>query len=183
MEIKKEIKRRLEQKLYLIHFEIKDFTGRHLNHKLHEGGFHLETTIVSDDFIDKNLMEMSPLEAVTYLCAAIQLADGQLDHQERQEWLVAVAELFPEFSEDRADNFLMQAQTTINQLNISESSHYLKEVLDRIKSLLTSDQITALSSKIANLIEADGIIMTSEIEIVSMIEKELGITISFDQNL
>ena len=57
MEIKKEIKKRLEQKLDLIHFEIKDFTGRHLNHKLHEGGFHLETTIVSDNFNDKSLIE------------------------------------------------------------------------------------------------------------------------------
>ena len=53
MEIKKEIKKRLDEKLDLIHFEIKDFTGRHLNHKLHEGGFHLETTIVSDNFTDK----------------------------------------------------------------------------------------------------------------------------------
>ena len=57
MEIKKEIKKRLEEKLDLIHFEIKDFTGRHLNHKLNEGGFHLETTIVSDDFTDKTLIE------------------------------------------------------------------------------------------------------------------------------
>ena len=57
MEIKKEIKKRLEEKLDLIHFEIKDFTGRHLNHKLNEGGFHLETTIVSDDFNDKTLIE------------------------------------------------------------------------------------------------------------------------------
>ena len=57
MEIKKEIKKRLDEKLDLIHFEIKDFTGRHLNHKLHEGGFHLETTIVSDDFTDKTLIE------------------------------------------------------------------------------------------------------------------------------
>ena len=133
--------------------------------------------------IGNNPSQMSPLEAVTYLCAAIQLADGQLDHQERQEWLVVVTELFPEFSGDRADNFLIEAQTTINQLNSAERSYHLKEVLDRIKSLLTSDQITALSSKIANLIEADGIIMTSEIEIASMIEKELGITISLDENL
>ena len=57
MEIKKEIKKRLEKRLDLIYFEIKDFTGRHLNHKLHEGGFHLETTIVSDNFIDKTLIE------------------------------------------------------------------------------------------------------------------------------
>ena len=57
MEIKNEIKKRLDEKLDLIHFEIKDFTGRHLNHKLHEGGFHLETTIVSDNFTDKSLIE------------------------------------------------------------------------------------------------------------------------------
>jgi len=57
MEIKNEIKKRLEEKLDLIHFEIKDFTGRHLNHKLHDGGFHLETTIVSDSFTDKSLIE------------------------------------------------------------------------------------------------------------------------------
>ena len=133
--------------------------------------------------IGNNPSQMSPLEAVTHLCAAIQLADGQLDYQEREQWLVAVTELFPEFSEDRADNFLMEAQTTINKLNISEKSHHIREVLDRIKSLLTDNQITTLSSKVANLIEADGIIMTSEIEIAYMIEKELGITISFDQNL
>ena len=77
----------------------------------------------------------------------------------------------------------MEAQTTINQLNSSEKNQYLKEVLDRIKTLLEDDQITTLSSKIANLIEADGIIMTSEIEIASMIEKELGVTITLDENL
>ena len=37
--------------------KIKDFTGRHLNHKTHEGGFHLEATIVSSDFIDMSLIE------------------------------------------------------------------------------------------------------------------------------
>ena len=57
MEIKRDIKKRLEEKLDLIHFEIKDFTGRHLNHKLHEGGFHLEATIVSDNFVDRTLVD------------------------------------------------------------------------------------------------------------------------------
>ena len=33
-EIEKEIKNRLSKKMNLIHFEIKDFTGRHLNHEL-----------------------------------------------------------------------------------------------------------------------------------------------------
>ena len=51
--------------------------------------------------------DMSPLEAVTHLCASIQLADGQADYEERQTWIKAIEELFPEFSEERADRFLL----------------------------------------------------------------------------
>ena len=41
----------------LHHFEVKDFTGRHLNHNLHDGGFHLEAIIVSDDFQKISLLK------------------------------------------------------------------------------------------------------------------------------
>lgn len=57
MVIEKEIKDRLQKNMHLEHFEIKDFTGRHLNHKLHDGGFHLEAIIVSKDFEDKGLID------------------------------------------------------------------------------------------------------------------------------
>jgi len=57
MAIVHDMKTRLESHLALIHFEVKDFTGRHLNHNLHEGGFHLEAVIVSDDFMSKNLVQ------------------------------------------------------------------------------------------------------------------------------
>ena len=52
-----EMRSRLENAMELIHFEVKDFTGRHLNHKLHEGGFHLEVIIVSNDFEGQNLVQ------------------------------------------------------------------------------------------------------------------------------
>ena len=55
--IENEIKNRLSKKMDLIHFEMKDFTGRHLNHKTHEGGFHLEAIIVSNDFQDLSLIK------------------------------------------------------------------------------------------------------------------------------
>tara|TARA_B100000941_G_C28453454_1_gene526451 strand:+ start:772 stop:1044 length:273 start_codon:yes stop_codon:yes gene_type:complete len=57
MVIEKEIKTRLQNNMDLEHFEVKDFTGRHLKHKLHEGGFHLEAIIVSTNFKDKSLIE------------------------------------------------------------------------------------------------------------------------------
>ena len=56
MAIVHEMKTKLESHLTLDHFEVKDFTCRHLKHKLHEGGFHLEVVIVSDDFMSKNLV-------------------------------------------------------------------------------------------------------------------------------
>ncbi len=52
-----EMRSRLENAMALTHFEVKDFTGRHLNHKQHDGGFHLEAIIVSFDFEGDNLVQ------------------------------------------------------------------------------------------------------------------------------
>ena len=41
-------KKIIDSGITIHHLEIKDFTGRHLNHDLHNGGFHLEAIIVSD---------------------------------------------------------------------------------------------------------------------------------------
>ena len=57
MDIGNKIEQKLGQHLDLHHIEIMDFTGRHLNHKQHDGGFHLEAIIVSDSFIDKTLID------------------------------------------------------------------------------------------------------------------------------
>ena len=127
--------------------------------------------------------DMSPLEAVTHLCTSIQLADGHADHEEREIWLVAIEELFPEFSEERADKFSVEAQTSLNSKSGEDRIQHIKNVLKRIQTLLSSEQISKLSNKIADLIEADGIIMTSEMEIARLMEQELGIKIDLDENL
>ena len=57
MDIGNKIEQKLGEQLDLHHIEIKDFTGRHLNHKQHDGGFHLEAIIVSESFINKTLIE------------------------------------------------------------------------------------------------------------------------------
>ena len=57
MDIGNKIEQKLGKQLELHHIEIKDFTGRHLNHKQHDGGFHLEAIIVYDSFIDKTLID------------------------------------------------------------------------------------------------------------------------------
>ena len=126
---------------------------------------------------------MSPIEAVTHLCAAIQLADGQADFEEREAWINAITELFPEFSEDRADRFLNEANQALGQKTGLEKMNYIIDVLNRIKTLLSTEQIQILGPKIAELIEADGIVMTAEMEIAKLVESQLGISISVNENL
>ena len=126
---------------------------------------------------------MSPIEAVTHLCAAIQLADGQADFEERESWVGAITELFPEFSEERADRFLNEANQALGQKTGPEKMNYIIDVLNRIKTLLSTEQIQILGPKIAELIEADGIVMTAEMEIAKLVESQLGISISVNEDL
>ena len=126
---------------------------------------------------------MSPIEAVTHLCASIQLADGQADFEERESWVGAITELFPEFSEERADRFLNEANQALGQKTGPEKMNYIIDVLNRIKTLLSIEQIQVLGPKIAELIEADGIVMTAEMEIAKLVESQLGISISVNEDL
>ena len=130
-----------------------------------------------------NPSNMSPIEAVTHLCASIHLADGQADYAERESWVNAISELFPEFSEERADRFLNEAYQVLGQKADDEKMNYITSVLNRIKTLLSTDQIQGLGPKIAELIEADGIVMTAEMEIAKLVETQLGISISVNDEL
>ena len=127
--------------------------------------------------------DMSPLESVTHLFAAIQLVDQDASYEERISWSRSIAELFPELSIDRAENFLNEAYRVLNGQTSSDRSDYLVRLLDRISALLSPDQITSMGPKIADLIEADGIVMTSEMEIARLIETRLNIKISIDEDL
>ena len=130
-----------------------------------------------------NPSNMSPIEAVTHLCASIHLADGQADYEERESWVNAISELFPEFSEERADRFLNEAYQVLGQKADDEKMNYITSVLNRIKTLLSIEQIQGLGPKIAELIEADGIVMTAEMEIAKLVETQLGISISVNDEL
>ena len=126
---------------------------------------------------------MTPIEAVTHLCTSIQLADGQADYKEREAWVNAISELFPEFSEERADRFFSEAQIVFTKKTGSDRMNYILDVINRIKELLSDEQINVLSPKLSELIEADGIVMTAEMEIAKLVESQLGISITVDDDL
>jgi len=127
--------------------------------------------------------DMTPLQAVTHLCACIQLSDGDANFEERKSWLNTILTLFPSFSQDRADKFLNEAHTYINNATKQEFILHTEEVLHRVKEALTEDQIKVLGPKLKDLIEADGIVMNSEIEIAELVENNLSIKLRIDKDL
>ena len=127
--------------------------------------------------------DMSPLESVTHLFAAIQLVDQDANYEERISLSRSITELFPELSMDRAENFLNESYQVLIGQTSSDRSDYLVRLLDRINTLLSPEQINSMGPKIADLIEADGIVMTSEMEIAKLIETRLNIKISIDEDL
>ena len=127
--------------------------------------------------------DMTPLQAVTHLCACIQLSDGDANFEEKKAWQNGVSKLFPSFSEERADKFLNEAHVYINNSNQENLIAHTKMVLARIKEVLNTDQISGLEPILKNLVEADGIVMTSEVEIVDLVENYLSINLNINKNL
>ena len=130
-----------------------------------------------------NPEDMSPIESVTHLCAAIQISDGQVDYEEKESWSKMIKNLFPDHSDERAERFLNQAFTVLNKKNKTEKIIYIKNILKRIKILLDHEQLKQLCLDVSNLIESDGIVMNSEIEIADLINSELGISIILNKDL
>ena len=123
---------------------------------------------------------MSPLEAVTHLFAAIQIADNIASYEEKESWISAITQLFPEHSEERAEKFFSEAHNALSIQNDEERRSYIAEVLKRMKHLLSDEQITSIGPLIADIVEADGIVMTSEMKIVALSEEILNIKIKVE---
>ena len=125
--------------------------------------------------------EMSPLEAVTHLFAAIQIADQQASYEEKESWINAISKLFPENSSERSEKYYSQAHEALSLQNNEQRLAYIQSTLKRIKALLSEDQIDSIGPMIADIVEADGIVMTSEMDIVSLAEKTLDIKIEIEE--
>ena len=127
--------------------------------------------------------EMTPLQAVTHLCACIQLSDGNADFEERKSWQNTIITLFPSLSQNRADQFLNEAHTYLNNATRQEFILHTERVIHRIKEALSEDQIKVLGPKLKDLIEADGVVMNAELEISDLVEENLSIELRIDKDL
>lgn len=126
--------------------------------------------------------EMTPMETVTHLFTCLQLADGRMDFEEREAWANALSELFPEHSEGRAVDFMQDASRTILMMDSFGRRNYAINLCGAIKAHFSEDDLqNKFGPRVASLVEADGMVFSSEKEMVEDIEKELGISITINE--
>ena len=125
-----------------------------------------------------NQQEMTPLEAVTHLFTCLILSDGRMDFEEREAWADALTELFPDHSAGRAVDFMQDASRTILMMDSFGRRNYAIRLCSNIKDHFSEENLqNKFGPKVASLVEADGMVFSSEKEMVEDIEKELGISI------
>ena len=122
--------------------------------------------------------EYSPLELITYLFSHLQLADNQIDWEEKEVWAESLTKFFPDHTPERAQEIFQRACQFIISMNDFERKNHLITVCDQLKKHFSKDHLqNNLSPKLTKLIDADGIILSTETEMVTLIEEKLDIKI------
>ena len=113
-----------------------------------------------------SVSNLTPLELVTHLLSCMQIADNQIDWEEKEVWADALTELFPDHTPDRAQEILQTAYQIILPLDNYGRNHYNQQTLQN-----------ELAPIITELIDADGMVLSAEVDLAVVIENELGIQI------
>ena len=71
----------------------------------------------------------------------------------------------------------------MNSKSADEKQVFMIDVIERIKTFLDNKQLKILGEKISELVEADGIIMSGEIDMIKLVESRLDIKIRYDSQL
>ena len=122
--------------------------------------------------------EYSPLELITYLFSHLQLADNQIDWEEKEVWAGSLTKFFPDHTPERAQEIFQRACQFIISMNDFEQKNHLITVCDQLKKHFSKDHLQSnLAPRLTKLIVADGIILSTETEMVTLIEEKLDIKI------
>ena len=104
-----------------------------------------------------------------------------IESMKPQKVITKFSKLFPENSSERSEKYYSQAHKALSLQNNEQRLAYIQSTLKRIKALLSKDQIDSIGPLIADIVEADGIVMTSEMDIVSLAEEALDIKIEIEE--
>ena len=126
---------------------------------------------------------LTPLELVTHLFSCMQIADNQIDWEEKEVWADTLTELFPDHTPDRAQEILQAAYQTILPLDNYGRKNHLIAVCKEFKNHYDQQTLqNDLAPKITELIDADGMVLSAEVDLAAVIENELGIQIDISDD-
>ena len=126
---------------------------------------------------------LTPLELVTHLFSCMQIADNQIDWEEKEVWADTLTELFPDHTPDRAQEILQTAYQTILPLDNYGRKNHLIAVCKELKNHYDQQTLqNDLAPKITELIDADGMVLSAEVDLAAVIENELGIQIEISDD-
>ena len=125
-----------------------------------------------------SVKNLTPLELVTHLLSCMQIADNQIDWEEKEVWADALTELFPDHTPDRAQEILQTAYQIILPLDNYGRKNHLIAVCKELKNHYNHQTLqNELAPIITELIDADGMVLSAEVDLAVVIENELGIQI------
>lgn len=123
-----------------------------------------------------SLENLTPLELITHLITCLELADGRMDFEEREAWADALTDLFPEHTPDRAVEILQTASQSILALNTDERMHYTGKICDQLKNHYSIEELKEqVMPALKSIAEADGMVLSSESEMLNAIRNSFGI--------
>lgn len=130
-----------------------------------------------------SVKNLTPLELVTHLFSCLQIADNQIDWEEKEVWADTISALFPNHTPDRAQEILQRAYQTILPMDSFGRKNHLITVCKELKNHYTQEELQRnLAPKITELIDADGMVLSAEVDSASIIAEQLGITINISED-
>ncbi len=126
---------------------------------------------------------LTPLELVTHLFSCLQIADNQIDWEEKEVWADTLSALFPDHTPDRAQEILQSAYQTILPMDNFGRKNHLIAICKKLKDHYSKEELqNELGPKITELINADGMVLTAEVDSATIVAEKLGITIDISEN-
>ena len=121
----------------------------------------------------KNRIEdITPLEQVTDLLVCLQLADNRIDYSEKEAWNAALKRLFPDYNQERAEAAMLRSFTSIEKLDNRQRINRLEQIITGLIQFYSTDKVrNEILPELVKLIEADGIVMSSESDMLKTIEE------------
>ena len=130
-----------------------------------------------------SLNNLTPLELVTHLFSCLQIADNQIDWEEKEVWADTLSAMFPDHTPDRAQEILQSAYQAILPMDNFERKNHLIIICSKLKDHYNQEQLqNELAPKITELIDADGMVLSAEIDSAAIVAEQLGITIDISKD-